>query len=73
MAGDARSEDLPSFYGRLCRVYSNPPSYNALWQKCVAQTIPAERVGSRWRALDGAEPAAVAAFGLRPRQQQNAA
>jgi hypothetical protein len=73
MADGAHREDLPTFYGRLCRIYSNPPAYNALWRGCVAQVIPAERVGSRWRVLPGAEEAAVAAFGLRPHQQQSAA
>jgi hypothetical protein len=72
MADDAR-EDLPTFYGRLSRAYANVPSYQRVWQACVAGALPATRTDSRWKVLEGAEAAAVAAFGLRPRQQQNAA
>jgi hypothetical protein len=65
--------DLPSFCAQLARHYSNPPTYPRLWQKTIAGELPAERVGNRWVMLEGAEGAAVVAFGLKPRQQQNAA
>jgi hypothetical protein len=72
MADGAR-EDLPTFYGRLSRAYVDVPPYQRLWQACVSGTLPAARIDSRWKVLEGAETAAVAAFDLKPRQQQNAA
>ena len=71
MADSNRDEDLPSFYGRLNRTYVGLPNYQRVWQACVSADIPATRTDNRWRVTKGAEKAAVALFGLRPRKQQS--
>jgi hypothetical protein len=73
MTDSNRDEDLPSFYGRLNRNYVGLPNYQRVWQACVSADIPATRTDNRWRVTKGAEKAAVALFGLRPRKQQSAA
>jgi hypothetical protein len=65
---DASRIDLPSFCAQLAHRYSNPPTYPRLWQKVIAGDLPAERIGNRWVMLEGAEPAAVATFRLRPKE-----